>query len=115
MEFLVRASAALIVPTYFDNISSIHAQEFEKESTTIKNNKSLLYPINPFAFWSQELLPDLDKIKPIVFKGKGPQEEFDRTVDYIYDTIDDYKQLDRNSAKFQKNSGTYLKNLKISK
>ena len=68
------------VVSYFDNISSIHAQEFEKESTTIKNNKSLLYPINPFAFWSQELLPDLDKIKPIVFKGKGPQEEFDRTV-----------------------------------
>ena len=35
------------------------------------------------------------------------QKEFDRTVDYIYDTIDDYKQLDRNSAKFQKHSGVY--------
>jgi len=55
------------VVSYFDNISSIHAQEFEKEPTTIKNNKSLLYPINPFAFWSQELLPDLDRIEPIVF------------------------------------------------
>ena len=55
------------VVSYFDNISSIHAQEFEKEATTIKNNKSLLYPINPFAFWSQELLPDLDRIEPIVF------------------------------------------------
>ena len=35
------------------------------------------------------------------------QKEFDRTVDYIYDTIDDYKQLDRNSAKFHKHSGVY--------
>ena len=35
------------------------------------------------------------------------EKEFDRTVDYIYDTIDDYKQLDRNSAKFEKHSGVY--------
>ena len=35
------------------------------------------------------------------------EKEFDRTVDYIYDTIDDYKQIDRNSAKFQKHSGMY--------
>jgi glyceraldehyde-3-phosphate dehydrogenase (NADP+) len=33
------------------------------------------------------------------------QKEFDRTVEYIYDTIEDYKQMDRNSAKFEKNSG----------
>ena len=35
------------------------------------------------------------------------QKEFDRTIDYIYDTIEDYKQIDRDSAKFQKNSGVY--------
>ncbi|ELR70481.1 Glyceraldehyde-3-phosphate dehydrogenase, putative [Fulvivirga imtechensis AK7] len=35
------------------------------------------------------------------------QKEFDRTVDYIYDTIEDYKQLDRNSAKFQKHEGVH--------
>ncbi|ALJ05205.1 aldehyde dehydrogenase [Pseudalgibacter alginicilyticus] len=35
------------------------------------------------------------------------EKEFDRTVDYIYDTIEDYKQLDRDSAKFEKNSGVY--------
>ncbi|WP_149275704.1 NADP-dependent glyceraldehyde-3-phosphate dehydrogenase [Pareuzebyella sediminis] len=35
------------------------------------------------------------------------QKEFDRTVDYIYDTIEEYKDLDRNSAKFQKNDGVY--------
>lgn len=33
------------------------------------------------------------------------QKEFDRTVDYIYDTIEDYKQMDRDSAKFEKNDG----------
>ena len=30
------------------------------------------------------------------------QKEFDRTVEYIYDTIEDYKQMDRDSAKFEK-------------
>ena len=35
------------------------------------------------------------------------QKEFDRTVEYIYDTIEDYKQMDRDAAKFQKNDGVY--------
>ena len=35
------------------------------------------------------------------------QKEFDRTVDYIYDTIEDYKQMDRNSAKFHKQGGVH--------
>ncbi len=35
------------------------------------------------------------------------QKEFDRTVEYIYDTIEDYKQMDRDSAKFQKHDGVY--------
>ncbi|WP_136481622.1 NADP-dependent glyceraldehyde-3-phosphate dehydrogenase [Cognatitamlana onchidii] len=35
------------------------------------------------------------------------QKEFDRTVDYIYDTIEAYKQIDRDSAKFEKHSGVY--------
>lgn len=35
------------------------------------------------------------------------RKEFDRTVEYIYDTIEDYKQLDRDAAKFQKNAGVY--------
>ncbi len=35
------------------------------------------------------------------------EKEFDRTVDYIYDTIEAYKQIDRDSAKFEKNSGVY--------
>ncbi len=35
------------------------------------------------------------------------RKEFDRTVDYIYHTIEDYKQLDRDSAKFHKVEGVY--------
>ncbi|MEP0133997.1 MAG: NADP-dependent glyceraldehyde-3-phosphate dehydrogenase [Eudoraea sp.] len=35
------------------------------------------------------------------------EKEFDRTIEYIYDTIEDYKELDRNSAKFDKNGGVY--------
>jgi glyceraldehyde-3-phosphate dehydrogenase (NADP+) len=33
------------------------------------------------------------------------QKEFDRTVDYVFDTIEDYKQMDRDSAKFEKHQG----------
>lgn len=33
------------------------------------------------------------------------EKEFDRTVEYIYDTIEDYKKLDRNSAQFTKSQG----------
>lgn len=35
------------------------------------------------------------------------EKEFDRTVEYINDTVEDYKQLDRNAAKFQKHDGVY--------
>ena len=35
------------------------------------------------------------------------QKEFDRTVEYVYDTIEEYKELDRSSAKFQKHAGVY--------
>lgn len=35
------------------------------------------------------------------------EKEFDRTVKYIYDTIDDYKELDRDAAKMHKHDGVY--------
>ena len=35
------------------------------------------------------------------------EKEFDRTVEYIEDTIEEYKELDRSSAKFQKHQGVY--------
>jgi glyceraldehyde-3-phosphate dehydrogenase (NADP+) len=33
-------------------------------------------------------------------------KEFDRTVEYICDTIEDYKKLDRDSAKFTKSQSS---------
>ncbi len=33
------------------------------------------------------------------------EKEFDRTVEYIYDTIEDYKGLDRDNARFTKSQG----------
>ena len=47
------------------------------------------------------LMWEIGKSKP------DSEKEFDRTVEYILDTIEDYKQLDRNSAKFQKHEGVY--------
>ena len=38
---------------------------------------------------------------------KDSAKEFDRTVDYIYDTIEAYKEMDRNAAKFHKHGGVY--------
>ena len=35
------------------------------------------------------------------------EKEFDRTVDYIYDTIEAYKNIDRASAKFHKQQGVH--------
>jgi glyceraldehyde-3-phosphate dehydrogenase (NADP+) len=41
-------------------------------------------------------------------KSLGDSEkEFDRTVNYIYDTIEAYKKLDHKSAKFEKEGGIY--------
>lgn len=47
------------------------------------------------------LMWEIGKSKPDSYK------EFDRTVEYIYDTIEEYKELDRNSAKFQKSGDVY--------
>ena len=47
------------------------------------------------------LMWEIGKSKPDSYK------EFDRTVTYIYDTIEEYKQLDRDSAKFHKHDGVY--------
>ena len=35
------------------------------------------------------------------------EKEFDRTVQYIYDTIEEYKELDRSCARFEKHDGVY--------
>ncbi|NKI32447.1 NADP-dependent glyceraldehyde-3-phosphate dehydrogenase [Croceivirga thetidis] len=47
------------------------------------------------------LMWEIGKNKPDSYK------EFDRTVDYINDTIEEYKQLDRDAANFKKHDGVY--------
>ncbi|MEN1785368.1 MAG: NADP-dependent glyceraldehyde-3-phosphate dehydrogenase [Bacteroidota bacterium] len=47
------------------------------------------------------LMWEIGKNKPDSYK------EFDRTVEYIYDTIEEYKELDRSCAKFVKHDGVY--------
>lgn len=47
------------------------------------------------------LMWEIAKNKPDAYK------EFDRTVDYIHDTLEEYKKIDRSSAKFEKFSGVY--------
>ncbi len=58
------------------------------------------------GFVSQMKTKREDVVKLLMWEiGKtlpDSQKEFDRTVEYIYDTIEDYKQLDRDSAKFLK-------------
>jgi glyceraldehyde-3-phosphate dehydrogenase (NADP+) len=62
-------------------------------------------------FVSQMKLQRVAVVKLLMWEiGKNladSEKEFDRTVEYIFDTIEDYKQMDRNSAKFEKNSGVY--------
>lgn len=47
------------------------------------------------------LMWEIAKTKPDAYK------EFDRTTQYIYDTIEEYKNIDRASAKFEKHEGVY--------
>lgn len=64
----------------------------------------------------QNFVKNMEEKREIVVKlimweiGKNltdAQKEFDRTVKYIYDTIEDYKNIDRNAAKFEKHDGVY--------
>ncbi len=61
------------------------------------------------AFVTQMKATRTEVVKYLMWEiGKSlpdSEKEFDRTVDYIYDTIEDYKQLDRNSARFTKSQG----------
>jgi glyceraldehyde-3-phosphate dehydrogenase (NADP+) len=60
-------------------------------------------------FVSQMKLTRSEVVKYLMWEiGKSlpdSEKEFDRTVEYILDTIEDYKKLDRNSARFTKSQG----------
>ncbi|KAB1068412.1 NADP-dependent glyceraldehyde-3-phosphate dehydrogenase [Tamlana haliotis] len=63
------------------------------------------------AFVEQMKLKREEVVKLLMWEiGKNlpdSEKEFDRTVEYIYDTIEAYKQIDRSSAKFEKSAGVY--------
>lgn len=62
--------------------------------------------------FAELMLPKRDEIVNYIMWEIGKtlsdaQKEFDRTIEYIYDTIDALKELDRDSARLELNSGVY--------
>lgn len=96
----------------------------EKEAAEVVNSASLAYN-NGQGLWPTMKVVDRIKcmenfvsqmkttrqevVKLLMWEiGKSlgdSEKEFDRTVDYIYDTIEHYKQLDRSNARFTKSQG----------
>jgi len=81
--------------------------------SSTKNYKPTLLGSIP-DMQEEQALEALDAAMLAYGKGQGigkslpdSQKEFDRTITYIEDTIEDYKQLDRDAAKFQKQDGVY--------
>ena len=93
------------------------AEEVVQSAVTAYNKGQGLWPTMKVAerikcmenFVSQMKLTRSEVVKLLMWEiGKSladSEKEFDRTVEYIYDTIEDYKQLDRNSARFTKSQG----------
>jgi len=62
--------------------------------------------------FAELMLPKRDEIVNYIMWEIGKtlpdaQKEFDRTIEYIYDTIDELKDLDRDSARLELHSGVY--------
>ena len=93
------------------------ADEVVESAVTAYNKGQGLWPTMKVAerikcmenFVAQMKLTRSEVVKLLMWEiGKSladSEKEFDRTVEYIYDTIEDYKQLDRNSARFTKSQG----------
>jgi glyceraldehyde-3-phosphate dehydrogenase (NADP+) len=93
------------------------AQEVVESASNAFNNGQGLWPTMKVAdrikcmenFVSKMKTTREEVVKLLMWEiGKSlgdSQKEFDRTVDYIYDTIEHYKQLDRSNAHFTKSQG----------
>jgi glyceraldehyde-3-phosphate dehydrogenase (NADP+) len=62
--------------------------------------------------FAELMLPKRDEIVNFIMWEIGKtlpdaQKEFDRTVEYIYDTINELKEMDRDSARLELDSGVY--------
>ena len=101
------------IPTMGESV----ADEVVQSAVTAYNNGQGLWPTMKVIdrikgmenFVTQMKTTRSEVVKYLMWEiGKSltdSEKEFDRTVEYIYDTIEDYKQLDRNSAKFTKSQG----------
>jgi glyceraldehyde-3-phosphate dehydrogenase (NADP+) len=99
------------------DMSSKEALEALESSVTAYNNGQGLWPkmkVEDRIKCMEQFVVAMKKTRDEVVKlmmweiGKtnnDSQKEFDRTIEYIEDTIQDYKELDRNSGKFVKSQG----------
>ncbi|MEO8252891.1 MAG: NADP-dependent glyceraldehyde-3-phosphate dehydrogenase [Flavobacterium sp.] len=118
--FSTISSTEKYAPTLLGSIPFMGEKEAEEVVTSAKNafdNGQGLWPTMKVAdrikcmenFVSQMKTTRQEVVKLLMWEiGKSlgdSEKEFDRTVDYIYDTIEHYKQLDRDSAHFVKSQG----------
>ncbi len=109
-------------PTYLGsvpNLDEIQAQEALASALNAYDQGKGLWPtmrVSERIECMEKFIKKMETKRDIIVKlimweiGKNltdAQKEFDRTVKYIYDTIEDYKQLDRDAAKFEKHEGVY--------
>jgi glyceraldehyde-3-phosphate dehydrogenase (NADP+) len=118
--FSTISSTETYAPTLLGSIPTMgeaEADEVVEAAVAAYNNGQGLWPTMKVAdrikcmdnFVSQMKLTRNEVVRFLMWEiGKSladSEKEFDRTVEYIYDTIEDYKQLDRNNARFTKSQG----------
>ena len=114
------SSTEVYAPTLLGTIPAMgeaEAHEVVEAAVTAYDNGQGLWPTMKVADrikCMQNFVTQMKETRDEVVKflmweiGKSlddSQKEFDRTIEYIYQTIEDYKQLDRNSARFNKSQG----------
>ncbi len=114
------SSTDTYAPTLLGSIPTMgeaEAEEVVAAASTAYDNGQGLWPTMKVIdrikcmenFVAQMKLTRMEVVKFLMWEiGKSlgdSEKEFDRTVEYIYDTIEDYKQLDRNNARFTKSQG----------
>ena len=114
------SSTDTYAPTLLGSIPTMgeaEAEEVVAAASTAYDNGQGLWPTMKVIdrikcmenFVAQMKLTRTEVVKFLMWEiGKSlgdSEKEFDRTVEYIYDTIEDYKQLDRNNARFTKSQG----------
>ncbi len=118
--YSVISSTENYAPTLLGSIPFMgekEALEVLKSAADAYNNGQGLWPTMKVAdrikcmekFVTQMKTTRSEVVKLLMWEiGKSlgdSEKEFDRTVEYVYDTIEHYKQLDRNSAHFTKSQG----------